>query len=187
MKNRMALLLLLFLIEKAAVAGSVEYDMLIPSRCAHYLVEDGYSFPNDVEGRSREEQQQEYDKMISRLKEGKDDDWQPWGFSDMKHDGGGHYTGLCREVTNKAGTPVSLACIGEPTMPITDLTCKFGSTGPSGFHRNAQCRSKAYPHQEIKMYWVDTAEYELGGEPLVNWAYQRDRKRMATRCKMEIP
>jgi hypothetical protein len=188
MRNRIVLLLAMLMTAKASVAGSVEYELLIPSQCAHYSIDAGSSFPDQVDGRSNEDVQQEYDRRIASLMEGKDENWQPWSFSPMMNASGrGHYTSLCKEIDNGAGTPVSLACVGEPDLPLSDLTCKFGSIGPSKFHRNAVCTSRAYPHQKIKMYWVDTAEYEMGGNSLVNRAYQGDHKRMVARCKRDIP
>jgi hypothetical protein len=187
MKLHIALFLMLLGTVNIAVSGEEEYDLLAFSACTYYRVAVGVGIPDAVDLKPYTPLQQQYVDMINKLRGDKDETWLPWAFSRDGHGKTRGYTSLCKESFDPTGSRyASLECVGAPDNPLGDLSCKFDAKiwGPA-WNQNAVCSSKANPHDVIRLYWVDTSEYEMGGSPKINKTFGRDKLRMMTKCHRE--
>jgi hypothetical protein len=79
----------------------------------------------------------------------------------------------CRE------TDKEIACTVIGQFRYQSFTCPLGQSK----QWSRSCTSNSGKFGELKIYSVDTAEYELGGNPVVNQYLQTDRTRFTAQCK----
>ncbi len=78
----------------------------------------------------------------------------------------------CRE------TEKDISCIVIGSFNVPSFTCPLGQSK----QWSRACTAVGGKAGELKIYSVDTAEYELGGQPLVNQYWQADRAKFEKRC-----
>ena len=81
----------------------------------------------------------------------------------------------CRETENE----IACTVIGQFRYP--SFTCPLGQSK----QWSRSCTTSGGKVGELKIYSVDTSEYEDGGNPIVNQYLQADQQRFNTQCKKQ--
>jgi len=156
----------LFLTSLSCQAGYSEYQFLAPSACESFRVSSDTVAP-DV---SSPQASTEYKAYITA--KGPNRAWF-WALyvapqtTDRWAD--------CEE------TEKEIACTVIGQFRYQSFTCPLGQSK----QWSRTCTSSGGKVGELKIYSVDTAEYELGGKPVVNQYLQADRTRFTAQCKKE--
>ena len=79
----------------------------------------------------------------------------------------------CRETERE----ITCTVVGQFRYP--SFTCPLGQSK----QWSRSCTTSGGKVGELKIYSVDTSEYEEGGSPIVNQYLQADRKRFSAQCK----
>ena len=160
-----------------AVAGYTEYTLINFTECSEFLISTDLPLTYEQSKTAEEVAQRRYMGMIKKFSKTHDASWSE-GLNVLDKDGKIHF-GYCKSDYDQKGNRIfSLYCDGEETYPLSELRCKAG-TGNRWFWR---CSVKGKRNQDIRLYWVDTAEYEDGGPGDPNLGYKRDQDRMKNQC-----
>ena len=182
MKHLLALVMLNFSFPISAYAGYGEYVLLDISECNTYLISTDLGANNVSEEKQHQEAinklEPPYLEALSTAND-KNKKWGGiWGVRD--ENAGQVYFGLCKgESDRKTNKEKSFQCDGLSDFPLSGLDCKAESSNK--WYR--KCSIKTKPRHDVRLYWVDTSEYEDGGDQLVNKGYERDQKNMESKCK----
>jgi hypothetical protein len=156
----------LFLSSFACQAGYSEYQFLAPSACeAFYISTD--TVPPDA---NSPQASTEYKAYISAKGADRPSLWQLYFASQSAE-----RWADCRE-TEKA---IACTVIGQFRYP--SFTCPLGQSK----QWSRSCTTSGGVVGELKIYSVDTAEYEEGGNPVVNQYLESDRARFNAKCKIK--
>jgi hypothetical protein len=180
-----ALFFLLISCHAQAITG--EYSLLDITDCKSYdITSDApvYRNPDSIKYQKELDDRKE---LIHKLLSTHDESWLNGHDDDPNYEGWAVYTdneeryiGLCKDDSPPTGgNPSSFQCDGDSKYPLQELSCKVGQ----GNRWYEKCSAKGKVNHDIRLYWVDTAEYEDGGSPDVNEGYGRDLARMKFRCK----
>lgn len=148
-------------------AGYSEYQFLAPSVCESFSISSDTVAP-DVKS---PQASPEYKAYVAA--KGADRPWF-WALSaapylvDRWAD--------CRET----GKEITCTVIGQ--FRYQSFTCPLGQSK----QWSRSCTSSGGKLAELKIYSVDTAEYEDGGNPIINQYLQADRKRFDAQCKQKL-
>ena len=82
----------------------------------------------------------------------------------------------CRETEKE----ITCTVIGQFRYP--SFTCPLGESK----QWSRSCTTTGGKVSELKIYSVDTREYEDGGNPIINQYLQADRKRFDAQCKQKL-
>lgn len=161
-----ALATTLLLTSLSCQAGYSEYHFLAPSACESFLISSDTVAPDP----SSPQASAEYKAYIS-----------------AKHPDRASFFSLyiasrsterwadCRE------TDKEIACAVVGQFKYQSFTCPLGQSK----QWSRSWTTNGGKVDELKIYSFDTAEYELGGNPVVNQYLQADRTRFTAQCKKE--
>jgi hypothetical protein len=145
-------------------AGYEEYALLDPTTCSHFTLTTDAPPPDPTSADASD---------VYRTYIGSHSiDWHTlWGLFD--HKTSSQYWADCN------WQPNTLSCAIVGGTPFKGFTCPLGSSDIW----SRTCKSIGGRKSALKIYSVDTAEYELGGEPFTNRFYIADKRAMDSRCK----
>ena len=145
-------------------AGYYEYQLLAHSSCEAFTITTDAIAPNA----NTPDASAEYNAYVSRTKRSTTSFWalngnpeSPTRWADC----------------NWNTTEIACTVIGE--FRFQSFTCKLGQSN----EWSRSCAISDGKAGELKIYSVDTSEYELGGEPIKNRFLQTDLAKFETRCK----
>lgn len=75
---------------------------------------------------------------------------------------------------------LSFRCKGSVNFPIESGAIFTFNGGKNRW--SAKCIKDCGKSKKQKLYWVDTREFEDGGERTINRGYERDRRKLEKRC-----
>lgn len=164
--SRMRKLLLsaaVLLTSLACQAGYSEYQFLALSACKAFMISTD-TVPPDV---NSSRASPEYKAYVSA--KGPNNTW-IWGLYDapqyLEH------WADCQE------TEKEISCVVIGPFRYSSFTCPLGASK----QWSRACTATGGQPGELKIYSVDTREYETGGRPIVNQYWHADRKKFAHQC-----
>lgn len=144
-------------------AGYTEYQFLAPSSCEAFTISSD-AVPPDVDSSRASPEYRAYVAAKGA------NSASFWALYDARRSIG--QWADCRETEKD----ISCTVIGPFSVP--SFTCPLGQSK----QWSRSCATSGGKVDDLKIYSVDTAEYELGGQPLVNPYLQADREKFEKRC-----
>lgn len=152
-----------FLTSLSCQAGYSEYQFLAPSACEAFSISSD-TVPPDV---NSPRASPEYKAYVSA--NGPNN---PWFWSLYEVPKSTERWADCRE------TEKEIACTVIGPFRYPSFTCPLGQSK----QWSRTCTATGSKVGELKIYSVDTSEYELGGQPIINQYLQADREMFEKRC-----
>lgn len=159
----------LFLTSFSCQAGYSEYQFLAPSACKSFSISSDTAPPDVNSSRASPD----YKAYVAANGANSPRFWSLYDAPQATE-----RWADCRETGNE------IACTVVGPFRYSSFTCPLGQSK----QWSRTCKTTGGQVGELKVYSVDTAEYEMGGEPIVNQYLQADQAMFEKRChKPAVP
>lgn len=164
--RRLSLSLALSLSSLSCHAGYSEYHFLAPSVCESFLISSDTTAPDPNSPQAGAD----YKAYVSAKRSER-----PWIWALYVARDAPVRWADCQE------TGKEIACTVIGPFRYSSFTCPLGQSN----QWSRTCTTVGGKPGELKVYSVDTSEYEEGGKPVVNQYLLADQKRFNAQCKKE--
>ena len=151
-------------------AGYEEFEVIDFSSCKAYTLTSNWG---DAYFESEAERTKWYTQDEKVLKASHDASWEATAL--FGPDFQPRYLGLC----NWGETTIQ--CDGISPYPLPGLSC-MRPESKANLLGSSTCTVQRRPNANVRIYGVDTGEYELEGQPKVNKRYLRAIKQLRLQC-----
>lgn len=153
-----------FLTTISCQAGYTEYEFLAPALCEAFKISSDTVPPDLNSSRASPE----YKAYVSANDPDTRDFWALYVVPQVTE-----RWADCRE------SEKGISCMVVGPFKYQSFTCPLGQSK----QWSRSCTVAGGKVGELKIYSVDTSEYELGGQPIVNQYLQADREKFEKRCR----
>jgi hypothetical protein len=164
MMQRFLLTISVMFVASHCEAGYIEYQLLAESSCEAFAISTDAAPPQA----NAPDASPEYKAYVSRTNRSTTDFWSLNGNPELP-----------TRWADCQSSESEIACTVIGDFRFQSFKCRLGQSK----EWSRSCLTAAGTLGELKIYSVDTSEYELGGEPIQNRYLQADRTKFDARCK----